>query len=56
MQKIRVHPQMTVVEAAREAAKRNHWLEYRGGAVYEIVPKRRRRNFDPGGPTPPAAA
>jgi len=53
MDKIRVHPKQTVAKAAKEAAKRNHWLEYRGGAVYEIVPKRRPKNFDPGGP--PAA-
>jgi len=54
MQKIRVHPNQSVVEAAREAAKRNHWLVYSNGAVYEVI-RKRPNNFHPG-PTGPAAA
>jgi len=54
---IRVMPNRKIVEAAREAAARGHWLEVRGGKVMEIVPRKRRKTGRPDpGPDGPAAA
>lgn len=58
MQQIRVHPGRTLAEAAAEAAKRGHWLVYRGGKVMEVIPRRSknpRPDPDPGPDGPTAA-
>jgi hypothetical protein len=55
MKKVRVMPTRKLYEAAKDAERRGHWLELRNGKVFEVIPKRKPKNWNPG-PTGPAAA